>query len=344
GPRRALVLAARPDLHPVLLPRGLRLRRRHAAPAAGPHRGRGAGADRHDRAVLGRQRGVGARRRRGHVLDVPDLVRRAVQRHVPALRDHPAGPAAARGVLRVPQPGRPAALARLLGLDVLHRQRHPRVPLGPDHGEDHRGAPPQRPGGRRGRDRRAVHAVLAGGRHGHAAAVRAARRELPAAAPAHRHRAAHAGAHRGAAVGRARHRRDPRLRRHGLRHRGPVRQLRRAALAVPARRRGDAREHLAGADAQARRARLRDERADDRVLHGDDLHLAVPAPGRAAVHAGPGAEPDVARLGEPALHTGADDLGRRDLPAADHRLPDLELLRVPRAHPARRGQPGQGLL
>src|SRR3954449_4875907 len=35
-----------PDVHPLLLPGGLRLRRRHPAAAARPHRGRGARADR----------------------------------------------------------------------------------------------------------------------------------------------------------------------------------------------------------------------------------------------------------------------------------------------------------
>ena len=76
GPRRAVVLADRADVHPLLLPRGLRLRRRHPAADARPDRGRGARADRHDRPVLGRQRGLGDRRGRRHVLDVPGLVRR----------------------------------------------------------------------------------------------------------------------------------------------------------------------------------------------------------------------------------------------------------------------------
>src|SRR3712207_8246972 len=50
---------------------------------------------------------------------------RRVQRHVPGVRRDPAVPAPARGGVRVPQPGRPAALAGLLGLDVLLGQRHP---------------------------------------------------------------------------------------------------------------------------------------------------------------------------------------------------------------------------
>ncbi|CAA9302094.1 MAG: Cytochrome bd terminal oxidase subunit II, partial [uncultured Friedmanniella sp.] len=344
GPRRPVVLADRPHLHALLLPGGLRLRRRRAAPDPGQGRGRGAGADRHHRPLLGRQRGLGDRGRRADVLDVPGLVRRPVQRALPRVRGHPAGPAAARGLLRVPQPGRPAAVAELLGLDGLRGQRRAVVPVGAGDGQDHRGprrrarpAGAQRAGG-------GVHQVLGGRRLRHPAALRAARGQLPAAPAAHRHPALRPSPPGRAGLGCARHGGHPRLRGHGLRDGRALRELRRAAVDLPDRRLPHPGDDLARPGAAPRRAGVRHERPDDPVRHHDGVPGLVDPAGRAALHDRPGAQPHPARLGEPALHAGADDLGGRDLPAADHRLPGVELLRVPRAGAARPGRPEPGLL
>ena len=74
--------------------------------------------DQHDRAGLGRQRGVGAGRRRGDVRGVPGVVRDPVQRLLPAAAADPGRPDRARARVRVPPParrasgGRPAGTAR----------------------------------------------------------------------------------------------------------------------------------------------------------------------------------------------------------------------------------------
>ncbi|CAA9387330.1 MAG: Cytochrome bd terminal oxidase subunit II, partial [uncultured Quadrisphaera sp.] len=344
GPGHALVLARRAHLHPVLLPRGLRLRRRHAAPVAGPQRGRGEGPDRHHRPVLGRQRGVGHPGRGRDVLDVPHLVRRGVQRAVPGVHRHPPGAAAARGLLRVPQPGRPPALAQLLGLDVLLRQRPPRVPVGRGDGQAHRGPAGERRRQGRGRPGRHLHALRPGRGRRDDAAVRAARRQLPAAAPAHRLGALHPGTARGPALGRPGHRGDPGLRDHGLRHRGAVRELRGAALGVPGGRVPHPGQHLAGPVDQARHPGVHDERADHRLRDRDGVHRPVHPRRGAALHPRRREQPHPGGLGQPGVHPGADDLGRRHLPAADHRLPGVELPRLPRARPPRRGRPRPRLL
>ena len=71
-------------------PRGLRLRRRHAAAGARPADDtRAPGPDQHHRAGLGRQRGVAARRGRRDVRRLPRVVRHAVLRLLPAAAAHP---------------------------------------------------------------------------------------------------------------------------------------------------------------------------------------------------------------------------------------------------------------
>ena len=50
-----------------------------------------------------------------------------------------------------------------------------------------------------------------------------------------------------------------------------------------------------------------------------------------------GVQPDARGSASQQYTTGAPDLGRCDLPAVDHRIPDLELLRLPRTHPPGRG-------
>ena len=82
----------RPDRRPVdrlLRPRGLRLRRRHAAAGAGQGRDRAPGHDQHHRPGLGRQRGVGAGRRRRDVRGLPGVVRHPLQRLLPAAAADP---------------------------------------------------------------------------------------------------------------------------------------------------------------------------------------------------------------------------------------------------------------
>ena len=82
----------RPDRRPVdrlLLPGGLRLRRRHAAAGARPQRDRATRHDQHDRAGLGRQRGLGARRGRRDLRRLPRVVRHPLQRLLPAAAADP---------------------------------------------------------------------------------------------------------------------------------------------------------------------------------------------------------------------------------------------------------------
>ena len=93
----------------------------------------------HDRPVLGRQRGLAGRRRRGHVRGVPRLVRDDVLRSVPgaaARADRADGP---RGGVRLPRQVRGPALAA--HLDVVHDDRQPADPAAARHR-------PGRPAGR----------------------------------------------------------------------------------------------------------------------------------------------------------------------------------------------------
>ena len=72
-------------------------------PVLAPGRHRAPGHDQHDRPGLGRQRGVGARRRRRHVRGVPGVVRHAVQRVLPAAAADPGRADRARPGVRVPR-------------------------------------------------------------------------------------------------------------------------------------------------------------------------------------------------------------------------------------------------
>src|SRR5262249_1639528 len=67
----------------VLRPGGVRLRRRHAAYGGRPRRGRPPGGDQHDRAAVGRQRGLADRGGRRDLRRVPRLVRDHVLRVLP---------------------------------------------------------------------------------------------------------------------------------------------------------------------------------------------------------------------------------------------------------------------
>ena len=104
-------------------PGGVRLRCRHAAQRRRPGRRRAPGRDQHDRAAVGRQRGLADRGRGGHVRRVPRLVRHHVLRHVPRpgpaadVPDHP------RGGVRVPGQAGRSRLAAHLGRGAHHRQR-----------------------------------------------------------------------------------------------------------------------------------------------------------------------------------------------------------------------------
>ena len=76
-------------------------------PVLGRGRHRAPRHDQHDRPGLGRQRGLGARRRRRHVRGVPRVVRDAVQRLLPAAAADPARADRARARVRVPAQARP---------------------------------------------------------------------------------------------------------------------------------------------------------------------------------------------------------------------------------------------
>ena len=67
----------------LLRPRGLRLRRRHAAQGRRAHRRRAPRRDQRHRAGLGRQRGLADRRRRRDLRRVPELVRHLVLGRLP---------------------------------------------------------------------------------------------------------------------------------------------------------------------------------------------------------------------------------------------------------------------
>ncbi len=130
GPQYPLVPADRRPLHRLLRPRGLRLRCRHPPPLPRQDR-RGASADhQHDRARLGRQRGLDPDRRRGDLRRLPALVRHPVQRLLPRAPPDAGRPHRPRGGLRVPQQGQASGLAGAVGLGDLLRQRDPRPPLG----------------------------------------------------------------------------------------------------------------------------------------------------------------------------------------------------------------------
>ena len=109
----------RPDRRPVdrlLRPRGLRLRRRHAGPRARPRRHREADDHPHDRAGLGRQRGVAADRRRRHLRRLPGLVREPLLGLLPGAVPDPRCADRPRRLVRVLGQGRLAPLARDLGV------------------------------------------------------------------------------------------------------------------------------------------------------------------------------------------------------------------------------------
>ena len=113
-PRR-LVHPHRRPVDRLLRPRGLRLRRRHAAARARPQRRRAPRADQHHRPGLGRQRGLAAHRRRRDVRRLPRVVRHPVLRLLPAAAAHPGRADRPRRRLRVPRQARPSRLAAPLG-------------------------------------------------------------------------------------------------------------------------------------------------------------------------------------------------------------------------------------
>ena len=115
GTHHRLVHPHRRPVDRLLLPRGLRLRRRHAAAGARQGRHRAPGADQHHRPGLGRQRGLAARRRRRDVRRVPRVVRHPVQRVLPAAAADPGRPDRPRRRLRVPRQARRRDLAAQLG-------------------------------------------------------------------------------------------------------------------------------------------------------------------------------------------------------------------------------------
>ena len=99
----------RPDRGPLerLLPaRGVRLRRRHAAPGAAPRRARAGHHVRVDRAGLGRQRGVAGGRRRRDVRRLPGLVRDDVLGLLPRPAADPRAADRPGGLVRVAREAR----------------------------------------------------------------------------------------------------------------------------------------------------------------------------------------------------------------------------------------------
>ena len=128
--RDALVRADRDPLDRLLRARGVRLRRRHAAAVPGRGRHRQARDDQHDRAGLGRQRGVAARRRRRDVRCLPGLVRHAVLGLLPRAVPDPRRADRARRRLRVPRQARFGALAGVVGSRDLLRLRASCAALG----------------------------------------------------------------------------------------------------------------------------------------------------------------------------------------------------------------------
>ncbi len=176
----------------VLRAGGLRLRRRRAARAARPHRHRAARGDQHDRPLVGRQRGVAGRGRRGHVRSLPGVVRDDVLRALPGAAAGAPGADGARGGVRVPGQERRSPLAG--DVDVVPDARQPADPAA-----DRRR--PRRPAGRPA-DRlpprlhrqllRPAHPLRPVDRGDAARAVPAARRHVPEAA--HHRRAARARA------------------------------------------------------------------------------------------------------------------------------------------------------
>ena len=311
----------------LLHPRGIRFRRRHAAQHRRPGRPGPPGGHQHDRAAVGRQRGLADRGRRGHVRRVPRLVRDDVLRPVP--RDGAAADVAhrPRRGLRVPGEARRRPLAPHLGRRA-------------DRGQPARAAADRHRAGRPAA-RRAhqfgpeLHRVILGSvpalrdchRSHPGAALPAARGDVPV--PENHRRPARAVRAAGAADC-AVHRRggdrvrdlDPRL-------------LHQHVLPAAARAAGD----TGGPGSRLARLRtprglrLRGHRDHGRVLHRVDLRR--PLPQRDGVEHQPGLQPHRAQHGVRTLLAAGDDRRRRHLPAGGAGLPDLVVLRVPPA-----GEPG----
>src|ERR1035437_4513151 len=323
-PRPVLVHRHRVSVDRLFDPRGVRLRRRHAAQRGRPGRGRPPGRHQHDRAAVGRQRGLAGRGRGRHVRRVSRLVRDDVFGLLPR-----AGPAAGvpdrpRRVLRVPRQARRRALASHLGCLADRGQ-----PAGP--AADRRG--PRRHAARTADQLQPeLHRVilepapaLRPADRGHPGIdLPAARRDFPVPedprhharafqAPGPPHRPIHRRRRRG-----FRHLDAPDVRPHLLPH--PDRAARRA------RRH---RRHLARLLPQ-RRFRLRRDHRHDGGLHHIDLHRPVPQ--RDDLQHQRGVQPHRAQHSVRTVLPQGDDRRRHHLPASGPRLPDLDLLRIPEAH------------
>ena len=99
-------------------------------PDPGPGRARTPRPDQHDRAGLGRQRGLAAGRGRRDVRSLPRVVRDPVQRLLPAAAGHPARVDRPRGRVRVPAQATRSALAQPLGRGDLRRVGRPGPAVG----------------------------------------------------------------------------------------------------------------------------------------------------------------------------------------------------------------------
>ena len=107
-----------------LLPaRGVRLRRRDAAPVPAPRRARARPDVRIDRTGVGRQRGVARGRRRRDVRRLPGLVRDDVLRLLHRAAADPRPADRPRGLVRVAREARHPALAGHLAVGEHDRQR-----------------------------------------------------------------------------------------------------------------------------------------------------------------------------------------------------------------------------